>query len=200
MVVPASSVPGRNATPQPMPGAQGQHPGGNQAGPNQPGRPVQQSFNFQQAQQMKMDQAAAQSQAQIRAHSQAKQMQGQPGGLGGPGAVSQSPGMNTLNTPVRRTPVEGQPMGQVGGPFGQTLDPRFNQNAQRPQMPMGANVDREQILQQILASVPNEKRQQLMSLPVNRLNEVIGNWQAGRPLGQQMPGRPQPQQQGGQLD
>ncbi|EMR66157.1 hypothetical protein UCREL1_6848 [Eutypa lata UCREL1] len=128
-------------------------------------------------------------------------MQGQPGGLnGGPGPVSQSPGMNTLNAPVRRTPVsagvEGQPpMGQANGPFAQTLDPRFNQGNQRPQMGMNANMDRQQILQQIIAQVPVEKRQQLMSLSPERLNEVIMNWQAtqaSRTPGQ-MAGRPQPQ-------
>ncbi|RYP69411.1 hypothetical protein DL770_008248 [Monosporascus sp. CRB-9-2] len=214
MVVPASSGPGRNATPQPMAGGQVQNPGNNQAGPGQPGRPHpgQQPFNLQQAQQMKMDQAAQQSQAQIRAQAQAKQMQGQPGGFnGGPGPVSQSPGMNTLNAPVRRTPVsagqvESQShMGQVSAPFGQMLDPRFNQGYPRPQMGVNGNIDRQQILQHILASVPAEKRQQLMSLAPEKLNEMITNWQAAQAAHQagrapaQMTGRAQPPQQPGQL-
>ncbi|RYP13218.1 hypothetical protein DL765_006990 [Monosporascus sp. GIB2] len=48
----------------------------------------------------------------------------------------------------------------------------------RPQMGMNGNIDRQQILQQILASVSAEKRQQLMALAPEKLNEMITNWQA----------------------
>ncbi|OTB11938.1 hypothetical protein K445DRAFT_26193 [Daldinia sp. EC12] len=200
MVVPASNGPGRNATPQPMGGMQGPNPG-NHPGPNQPGIPNQmpQHFNHPQAQQLKMDQRAAQSQAQIRAQAQAKQMQGQPGGLNG-GAISQSPGMNTLNTPVRRTPVmgqsEGQPqMGQPNGPFGQGMDPRFNQGNQRPQM--GGNPMNNHIITTILGQMAPEQRNMFMSLPPEKRNEMLMKWSANsaaRSAGMgQAPGRGQPQ-------
>ncbi|KAI1643828.1 uncharacterized protein F4817DRAFT_234532 [Daldinia loculata] len=200
MVVPASNGPGRNATPQPMGGMQGPNPG-NHPGPNQPGIPNQmpQQFNLPQAQQLKMDQRAAQSQAQIRAQAQAKQMQGQPGGLNG-GAISQSPGMNTLNTPVRRTPVMGQPegqqqMGQPNGPFGQGLDPRFNQGNQRPQM--GGNpMNNQHILNSVLAQMAPDQRNTFMSLPPEKRSEVLMKWtanSAARAGMGQAPGRSQPQ-------
>ncbi|KAI1409548.1 hypothetical protein F5Y13DRAFT_182031 [Hypoxylon sp. FL1857] len=202
MVVPASSGPGRNATPQPMGGVQGpnpgNHPGQNQAGiPNQ----LQQQFNLPQAQQLKMDQRAAQSQAQIRAQAQAKQMQGQPGGLNGPGAMSHSPGLNTLNTPVRRTPVsmgqgEGQPqMGQPNGPFGQGLDPRFNQGNQRPQM--GGNPNNNaQIINAVLSQMAPEQRNAFMTLPPEKRNEMFMKWSANQAAraATQMAGRGQPPQ------
>ncbi|KAI1456752.1 hypothetical protein F4805DRAFT_219387 [Annulohypoxylon moriforme] len=199
MVVPASNGPGRNATPQPMGGVQGPNPG-NHPGPNQPGIPnqLQQQFNLPQAQQLKMDQRAAQSQAQIRAQAQAKQMQGQPGGLNGPGPISQSPGMNTLNTPVRRTPIgmgqgEGQPqMGQPNGPFGQGMDPRFNQGNQRP--PMGTNPNNStQIINNIISSMSPEQRQLFMSMPPEKRNEVLMKWTSVS-RANQMAGRGQPPQ------
>ncbi|KAI0554192.1 hypothetical protein F4679DRAFT_349304 [Xylaria curta] len=194
MVVPASNGAGRNATPQPI---------GSMLGPNQgagqPGLPHQlpQQFNHQPAQQLKMDQRAAQTQAQIRAQAQAKQMQGQPGGLNGPGAASQSPAMNTLNAPVRRTPVgvgqtEGHPqMGQGNVPFGQ-MDPRFNQAGQRTPMGPNANMNRSQVLHSILAQMPPETRAQVMSQPQEKAAEMILRWNASR-AGAPMAGRPQPQ-------
>lgn len=199
MVVPASSGPGRNATPQPMGGVPGPNPG-NHPQPNQPGMPhgLQQQFNHPQAQQLKMDQRAAQSQAQIRAQAQAKQMQGQPGGLSGPGGMSQSPGMNTLNTPVRRTPVgmgqgEGQPqMGQPNGPFGQVLDPRFNQGNPRPQMG-GTPSNNNQFIHAILARMPHEQRGAFMQLPQEKKNEMLVKWTANARASAQIPGRGQPQ-------
>ncbi|KAH9883897.1 hypothetical protein F4778DRAFT_800612 [Xylariomycetidae sp. FL2044] len=199
MVVPASNGPGRNATPQPM-GA-GQNPNG---GPSQQGIPHQmgKQFNLPQAQQLKMDQIAANTQAQIRAQAQAKQMQGQPGGINGAGAVSQSPAMNTLNTPMRRTPVgggqvEGQAQtGQAIGPMGQSFDPRFNQVNQRPPMGVNASINRTQVLNTILASMPPETRSQFMGLPADKMPDLLMQYQAqlqaARSSGQ-MPGHPQTQ-------
>ncbi|KAI1393224.1 uncharacterized protein F4822DRAFT_4654 [Hypoxylon trugodes] len=196
MVVPASSGPGRNATPQPMGGVQihnpGNNPGINQAGiPNQ----LQPQFTLPQAQQLKMDQRAAQSQAQIRAQAQAKQIQGQPGGINVPGHMSQSPGMNTLNTPVRRTPVgmgqgEGQPqMGQPNGPFAQGMDPRFNQGNQRLQ---NSNLDPRVLA--MLGRLPPEQRGQFFALPPDKRGEMIKQWTSQTPAGAtgQIPGRGQP--------
>lgn len=179
MVVPASGGPGRNPTPQPNP-----------QGLNQPmqQRPPhmqqQQQFNMQQAQQLKMDQAAQQSQAQIRAQAQAKQMQGQPGGLSGPIGVSQSPGMNTLNAPVPRPPVamgQERPQPQMNpgnGPFGQNLDPRFNQN-QRPQMGNNMNGNhnadaaRNQMLRNVMASMGPEQQAALRNMPPAEVNKFL---------------------------
>ncbi|KAK6850293.1 hypothetical protein PG995_014126 [Apiospora arundinis] len=199
MVVPASIGPGRNATPQPMGGAQGQNQGNNQQVPNHNGRPphMQQQFNMQQAQQLKMDQAAAQSQAQIRAQAQAKaQMQGQPGGLSGPGGVSQSPAMTALNAPVGpNPPVAGMrpnnqqsPMNQQGNAaFGQGLDPRFN-GQQRPQMNPAI---RQQMLNAMLQQMPPQMREGFQQQPVERVNEMLAKWSASR--GGQAAGRQQPQ-------
>ncbi|KAI0914365.1 hypothetical protein F4823DRAFT_351341 [Ustulina deusta] len=198
MVVPASNGAGRNATPQPI----GSLPGPNQ-GAGQPAMPhqMQQPFNPHQPaqQQLKMDQRAAQTQAQIRAQAQAKQMQGQPGGLNGPGGASQSPAMNTLNAPVRRTPMgigqtDGHPqIGQGNVPFGQQMmDPRFNQTGQRTPMGPNGNMNRNQMLHSILAQMPPETRQQIMNLPQEKVPETILRWNASRGGGQ-MPGRPQPQ-------
>ncbi|KAJ3559822.1 hypothetical protein NPX13_g9481 [Xylaria arbuscula] len=196
MVVPASNSAGRNATPQPM----GSLPGPNQ-GAGQPTFQHQMQPQFgghQPTQQLKMDQRAAQTQAQIRAQAQAKQMQGQPGGLNGPGGVSQSPAMNTLNAPVRRTPMgmgqtEGHPqIGQGNLVLGQQMmDPRFNQPG--PRTPMGPNGDgsKNRMLHQILSQMPPDLRQQVMSMPQDKMPEVIMRWHASR--GGQMAGRLQPQ-------
>jgi hypothetical protein len=203
MVVPASSVAGRNATPQPL----GPSPGPNQ-GAGQAAMPHQlqhQQFNQPQPipQQIKMDQRvadqrAAETQAQIRAQAQANKMQGQPGGLNGPGAVSQSPAMNTLNAPVRRPPMVGAqadghpPMGQGNVPFGQPMmDPRFNQMAQRAPVGPNANINRNQMLS-LIQQMPPETQQQIIGLPPDKVPEMLMKLNASR-RGVQMPGQPQPQ-------
>jgi len=204
MVVPASSVAGRNAASQTL----GPSPGPNQ-GAGQSAMPHQlqhQQFNQPQPvpQQIKLeqraaDQKAAKSQAEIRAQAQAKLMQGQPGGLNGPGAVSQSPAMNTLNAPVRRPPMVGAqadghpPMGQGNVPFGQPMmDPRFNQMGQRPPVGPNANINRTQMLNNLIQQMPPETQQHILSLPPDKVPEMIMKWNANR-RGVQMPGQPQPQ-------
>ncbi|KAI1169971.1 hypothetical protein F4777DRAFT_150271 [Nemania sp. FL0916] len=183
MVVPASTVAGRNATPQPL----GSLPGPNQGG-GQPSLQHQlpQQFGHQPAQQLEMDQRAAETQNQVRAHSQAKQMQGQPGGLSRPGGTSQSPAMNTLNAPVRRSPMDvGQPeghpqLGQGNMPFGQQMmNPRFNQASQRPPMMANGNM-KNQMLHSILEQMPSDTRQSIMSLPPDKIPEMIMKWNATR--------------------
>lgn len=186
MVVPASSGPARNATPQPNGNAQGpqQQPIPNQPGPNQTPRPPQaqhQQFNLQQAQQLKMEQAHAQQQAQLRGQQQARQLQGQPNGLGPAIPASQSPGMNTLNAPMRRQPsAMGGPEAQAGpqpnGAFANPLDPRFNMGNQRP-MSIGGNPLNNQMFHNMLASMPPEQRQQLNGLPPEKLSEIFAKWQ-----------------------
>ncbi|KAI0201497.1 hypothetical protein F4808DRAFT_127937 [Astrocystis sublimbata] len=206
MVVPASNGAGRNATPQPM----GSMPGSNQ-GAGQPNMPhhLQQQFNHQPNQQLKLDQRAAdqraaQSQAQIRAQAQSKQlvMNGQQNGLNGQGAASQSPAMNTLNAPVRRTPIgigqmEGFPqMGQGNAPFG-GMDPRFSQPGQ--QTPMGPNgaMNRNQFFQSVLAQMPEQIRAQVLQQPAEKIPEMILKWNANR--GASTPMGPRPQLPNGQL-
>lgn len=187
MVVPASNGAVRNATPQPMGALPGPSPG-----TNQPAVP------HQLPQQFTMDQRAAQTQSQIRAQAQAKQMQGQPGGLNGPGGVSQSPGLNTLNAPVNRPPngvgpTENRPqMGQGTVPFGQQqmMDPRFHQlGQQRAAMTPNAGMQRNQtMLNNLIAQMPAETRQQMMALPPDKLAEMALKWNNSR-----MGGRPQSQ-------
>ncbi|KAH7188320.1 uncharacterized protein B0J16DRAFT_317989 [Fusarium flagelliforme] len=167
IVVPANPVQNRNPTPQPT----GQN-GANQPGPNQGPRPPQQQGQQQQPhqnmnlQQMKMNQAAQQSQAQLQAQ-QMKQMQNQTG-MGGNMQPSQSPGMNTLNTPVSRPGNMNQAAGQGGVQFG---DQRFNQGAQRPN---------NQTFQNMLASLPQEQRAMVSGLTPDKLNEVMQRWQSKR--------------------
>ncbi|KAK1489848.1 hypothetical protein CCUS01_14574 [Colletotrichum cuscutae] len=183
MVVPASNGPARNATPQPIAGGQGQGMP-NQPGQNQTPRPnqAQQQLSMQQAQQLKIEQQQSQHAAQMRAQQQARQLQGQPNGLGG-APPSQSPGMNTLNTPMRRppsamNPMEGQNGQQANGPFAGTLDPRFNQGNQRP---MGAagnmNMTNTPLFHSMMASMNPEQRQAVHGLPPDKLNEVMQKWQ-----------------------
>ncbi|KZL82779.1 c2h2 type zinc finger domain protein [Colletotrichum incanum] len=183
MVVPASNGPARNATPQPIAGAQGQGMP-NQAGPNQTPRPnqAQQQLSMQQAQQLKMEQQQSQQAAQMRAQQQARQLQGQPNGLGG-APPSQSPGMNTLNTPMRRppsamNPMDGQGGAQANGPFAGTLDPRFNQGNQRPMPTAGnMNMNNNPIFHNMMASMNPEQRQAVHGLPPDKLHEVMTKWQ-----------------------
>lgn len=190
MVVPASSGASHNTV------AMGSRPGPNQ-GSGQPTLPHQlpQQFNHPPNQQLQMDQKAAQSQAQIRAQAHSKQMQGQPGGLNGPGGTSQSPAMNTLNAPVRRPPMmnmDGHPqMGQVNIPFGQQVpNPQFGQTGQRT--PMGPNVAvNKSVLSSIVAQMPPEVRQQIMSLPPDKMPEMIMKWHTAR-SNNQLGNRPQP--------
>ncbi|KAH7252415.1 hypothetical protein BKA59DRAFT_160333 [Fusarium tricinctum] len=163
MVVPATAQ-NRNPTPQPM----GQN--ASQQGPNQGPRPPQQQQPQQNMnlQQMKMNQAAQQSQAQLQAQQQMKQMQNQ-AGMGGNMQPSQSPAMNTLNTPVSRPANNmNQAPGQGNVQFG---DQRFNQGAQRPN---------NQTFQNMLASLPQEQRAIVSGLTPDKLNEVMQRWQTKR--------------------
>ncbi|KXX74351.1 hypothetical protein MMYC01_209819 [Madurella mycetomatis] len=133
MVVPASTAPGRNATPGAMTSVPPQPTLGGQQGPNQTPRPpqMQQPFGIPQS---KMDPAAVQAQAQSRAQAVGRTMQGQPSGIAVSAAASQSPAMNTINAPMRQTPLPmGQANGQAMNQAGQTLNPQFNhQNNTRP--------------------------------------------------------------------
>ncbi|KAK6193064.1 hypothetical protein LQW54_012849, partial [Pestalotiopsis sp. IQ-011] len=192
MVVPASAA-GRNATPQPVGGAPAPSQAGGQQGTAQAGRSQQPSLNMQQNQQLQMDQAAAKTQAQIRAQAQAKQMQGQPGGLGGPGAISQSPAMNTLNAPVQRPPVAmGQQMGQG--------NPNLGPNQVNPRPPPGpANNNRNNLLALMMRNLGPDQQQTLRMLPPEKQNEVLVKWLSSRNQQQQMAGQPQAQAQLGQF-
>ncbi|KAJ6446668.1 PHD finger domain-containingprotein [Purpureocillium lavendulum] len=200
MVVPASGAGARNPTPQPGNQAMAGQPGQNQTprqAPQQPQQHMQQQQQQQQQQQgaslqqMKMNQAQ-QSQAQLQMK---QQMQGQNGMMGGVGP-SQSPAMNTLNTPVTRPPGGGmgQGMGQGGMQFG---DQRFNQGIQRPN---------NQAFQTMLSSMTPDQRQALHGLPPEKLGEVMRRWQSTRQeqmamnAGQMNPQNRPPNQFGGQMN
>ena len=141
VVVPASTGPGRNATPGPMGGLP---PQGLQPGPNQMPRPTQmhQAFGLQ-PQNVKLENSMTQQQlqqAQAQARAMANHsMPSQPGALSGLPATSQSPGMNALNAPLRQPPVTmsqagGQPVNPGNPQVGAKLNPHFNhQNNTRPQ-------------------------------------------------------------------
>ncbi|KAH7329369.1 hypothetical protein B0I35DRAFT_404605 [Stachybotrys elegans] len=182
MVVPASNANVRNPTPQPM-----NQNMPNQQGPNQPPRqpqqqpqqPSQQQAQAQQQQnqnmklqQMKAGQSGQQPQAQMQAmQAQLKQMPGQQAGAGVP--ISQSPAMETLNTPISRPPGNVNAMGNQGMvqgavPFG---DQRFNQGIQRPHNPAFQNM---------LANMTQEQRASISGLAPDRLNDVMKRWQDGR--------------------
>jgi hypothetical protein len=179
MVVPANTAQNRNPTPQPGQNA------ANQQGPRPPQQQQpHQNMNIQQ--QMKINQAQ-QTQAQLQAQ-QMKQMQNQQG-MGGNMQTSQSPGMNTLNTPVSRP---GNNMNQAAGQGGvQFGDQRFNQGAQRPNS---------QAFHHMLAALPQEQRAIVSGLSPDKLNEVMQRWQnkrqeqmgpnGGQNTPGQMPNRP----------
>lgn len=179
LVVPASSGPGRNATPQPLTGMQSQNmfsQGQNQT----PQQQMPNGFNLQQQQQIKQQMAASHAQAQLRA-AQAKGLQGQPGGLSGPMPASQSPAMDNLNAPVRQPPVAmgqmGSNQGQPGNPqFGQGLDPRFNQPGGPGQMPGNPNMPQDPAIRAMLAQLDPEQRQKFRQLPADKLNELFSKW------------------------
>ncbi len=191
-VVPASGQPGRNTTPQPLGGMQVQNRPNAPQGAGQGQRPQQMQSGFQQ---MKMDPAAAAAAtsqaAQMRNQAAAvkQQLQGQPGGLGGPMPPSQSPAMNTLNTPVSRQPIamgqmDAQQVAQNASQFGH-LDPRFNQHP----VSMGVNSQ----LQLVMNAMGPEQRARFEGLPPDKLNELMSKWQAtsARPgAAAQMLGRP----------
>ncbi|KJK77384.1 hypothetical protein H634G_07123 [Metarhizium anisopliae BRIP 53293] len=174
MVVPASSGGAQHATPQPgnqnMPGAQGQNQTPRQG---QQQQTPQGSVNLQQ---MKMNQAAQQSQNQLQMKMQ--QQQNPQNGMTGGMPPSQSPAMNTLNTPVSRppggmNPMGGQGMGQGNVAFG---DQRFNQGTQRPN---------NQAFNNMLANMSPEQRQAIQGFPPDKLNEFLRQWQSQRQ--EQMP-------------
>ncbi|KHN99640.1 uncharacterized protein MAM_02493 [Metarhizium album ARSEF 1941] len=170
MVVPASSGGAQHATPQPgnpnMPGAQGQNQAPRQG---QQQQPPQGGVSLQQ---MKMNQAVQQSQNQLQ-QMKMQQQQNQQNGMAGGMPPSQSPAMNTLNTPVSRppggmNPMSGQGIGQGNVPFG---DQRFNQGTQRPN---------NQAFNNMLANMSPEQRQALQGLPHDKLNEILRKWQSQR--------------------
>ncbi|KAG8161413.1 hypothetical protein KVR01_008400 [Diaporthe batatas] len=195
LVVPASSGPGRNATPQPLTGMQSQNMFSQ--GQNQTPQPqMPNGFTLQQ-QQMKQQMAASHAQAQMRAAAQAKGLQGQPGGLSGPMPASQSPAMDNLNAPVRQPPVAmgqmGSNQGQPGNPqFGQGLDPRFNQPGGPGQMTGNPNMPQDPAIRQMLSQLDPEQRQKFRQLPPEKLNELFSKWKRTGMLrpGQMQPGAP----------
>lgn len=214
LVVPASSGPGRNNTPQPPMG--GMHPQNMFGqGPGQQQRPQMPNGLDLQQQAMLKQQMAASAQAQ-RAN-----LQGQPGGLSGPMPVSQTPAMETLNAPVQRPPVA---LGQMGGPpgmqgnpsFGPGLDARFNQQGSQGPMNGLANFS-DPMMRAMLAQLTPDQQTRFRSMPPEKLNELFTKWKAspqaraaamqgGRPGQQpmnpvnqqnQMGGMPTPQPNGG---
>lgn len=205
LVVPASSGPGRNNTPQPPMG--GMHPQNMFGqGPGQQQRPHMPNGLDLQQQALLKQQLAASAQAQRQS------LQGQPGGLSGPMPVSQTPAMENLNAPVQRPPVA---LGQMGGPqgmqgnqsFGPGLDARFNQPG--PQGPMNglANFS-DPMMRAMLAQLTPDQQARFRSMPPDKLNELFTKWKAspqaraaamqmGRPGQQPMNAGNQPNQMGG---
>jgi hypothetical protein len=184
VVVPATPGGNRNPTPQPLNQGMANQQAQNQAGrgpqQNQP-QPGQQGQQTPQQnmkmQQMKMNQATQQSPAQIQAQVQAmKSMQGAPqGNMAGNGGAppSQSPAMDTLNTPSGRPQANmnqmmGHNMAPGGMPFG---DQRFNQGIQRPNS---------LAFQQMLANMTAEQRAAVVGMPPEKLNEIMKRWQTLR--------------------
>lgn len=214
LVVPASSGPGRNNTPQPPMG--GMHPQNMFGqGPGQQQRPQMPNGLDLQQQAMLKQQIAASAQAQRAS------LQGQPGGLSGPMPVSQTPAMENLNAPVQRPPVA---LGQMGGPpgmqgnpsFGPGLDARFNQQGSQGPMNGLANFS-DPMMRAMLAQLTPDQQTRFRSMPPEKLNELFTKWKAspqaraaamqgGRPGQQpmnpanqqnQMGGMPTPQPNGG---
>ncbi|TVY39160.1 hypothetical protein LOCC1_G005571 [Lachnellula occidentalis] len=204
VVVPANNP--RNPTPQPGPG---------QPMPN-PNRSSQQqhmmNVHLQQQQQQRMHAVQQQTQARLNAQSKAQMgLQGQPGGMGnGPMPPQQSPAMPTLNTPLRTPSQMGHaeaPHPQPNPPFGQPLDPRFAN--QRPAGP-GNAMNTAGLNPAMFAGMTQQQQQEIVSLPPDKLNEVMNKWneqrqinaanmQAGRPPipmqgNQSRPGQQVPQQ------
>ncbi|KAL2201547.1 hypothetical protein P885DRAFT_26459 [Corynascus similis CBS 632.67] len=199
-VVPASSAPGRNATPAAMAGMPPQARPGNQQGPNQTPRPPQvQSFGMP-------DPSAAQVQAQQGVRAVAgRGMPGQPGTMAAPAAptqASQSPGMNTLNAPMRQPPIpmgqgNGHPVNQANPPMAATLNPQFNhQNNTRPQSLQG-NMNNPAAM---AGAMPNLGPDGAMRNFYAQLQDRAGNsaFQGPKPgLMPGMPGTSQPGPMGG---
>ena len=177
MVVPASTAPGRNATPGAMAGQPPQPNAGNQQGPNQTARPpqVQQPFGMPQ---VKMDPAAAQAQGQPGARPAGRTMQGQPGTVATSNAPSQpsmSPALNALNTPMRQPPV---PMGQGNGqpPMGATLNPQFShQNNARPPSLQG-NMNNQGMAGMVQNLTPEARAALASGADNGAMRELILKW------------------------
>lgn len=168
VVVPASSGPGHNATSQ-APIGNMQHQNMFSQGPGQPPRQQgQNGFDMQQ------QQAMLKRQAQMHQARQAN-LQGQPGGLGGPMPGSQAPAMNALNAPGPPPVAMGQMPGAQGPPgnpgFGPGLDPRFNQ----PGQPGSTSAAQ---LEGLLAAMPPEQRQKFQNLPPAQINGILQKFAA----------------------
>lgn len=170
LVVPASSGPGRNNTPQPPLGGGmhnqnmfGQGPPGQQQRPQMPN-----GLDLQQQAMLKQQMA------------QRASLQGQPGGLSGPMSVSQSPAMENLNAPVQRPPIA---LGQLGGPpgmqgnasFGPGLDARFNQQGPQGHMNGLANLQ-DPMMRAMLAQLTPEQQTRFRGMAPDRLNDLFTKW------------------------
>lgn len=197
MVVPASSGPGHIATSQP-PLSGGQPQNMFPQTPNQTPRPqMPNGFDMQQHALIKQQlaQSQAQSQAQqLQARQAAANLQGQPGGLGGPMPASQTPAMNTLNAPVGQPPVAmGQMPGAQGAPgnalFG--LDARFNQAGPQGSMPGVPNYA-DPLLKMMLNSLAPEIQTRLKRMPKQQLEETFTKWKISQGFMPGPPGQPQP--------
>jgi hypothetical protein len=214
VVVPANGAQ-RNPTPQPGPGQQ-------VVNPNNRTARQQHMLNVQQMQQQRshaaqQQQQQQQNQARLNSQSKAQQigLQGQPGGMGnGPMPPQQSPAMPTLNTPLRTPSQMGHaepPQANPNPAFGQPLDPRFATGNQRPAGP-GNAMNTAGLNPAMFAGMTQQQQQDIVSLPPDKLNEVMNKWneqrtqmnaanmQAGRPPGQMQgnnqarPGQQVPQQ------
>ncbi|TVY35968.1 hypothetical protein LSUB1_G007338 [Lachnellula subtilissima] len=205
VVVPANGAQ-RNSTPQ---------PGQPMPNPNNRTSQQQHMMNVHQMQQQQRLHAVQQQQNQARLNAQSKAgqmgLQGQPGGMGnGPMPPQQSPAMPTLNTPLRTPSQMGHaepPHPQPNPPFGQPLDPRFAN--QRPGGP-GNAMNTAGLNPAMFAGMSQQQQQEIVSLPPDKLNDVMNKWneqrqinaanmQAGRPPvpmqgNQSRPGQQLPQQ------
>lgn len=197
MVVPASSGPGHTATSQPpLSGPQNMFPQTPNQTPRPPGMPNGYDLQQQQQQALLKQHLAHQQAAQMQARQQQANLQGQPGGLGGPMPTSQTPAMNNLNAPVGQPPIA---MGQMGGapgapgnpPIGPGMDARFNQMGQQGPMAGGIN-NQDPMLKAMLTSLSGDLRARLQIMPKQQVEEFFMKWKQGQGLAPGRPGHPQP--------
>ncbi|CAG8950661.1 hypothetical protein HYFRA_00002871 [Hymenoscyphus fraxineus] len=208
VVVPATNGQ-RNATPQPgvMAGqVMGMNPQG-MVNPNQRTQQQQQQLNLnaQQLQQQQRLHAAQQQQQQNQAVRKQMELQGQRDMMGnGPMPPQQSPGLSNLTAPMRTPSQRSHSDVPQPNPAPQFGNPQFNQGTPQQRMTGDPRMNHPMI-----QGMNAEQRQKVLSLPPDKLNELLTKWtdqramnangvrppQMGNQGNGAMPGQPMPGQQ-----
>lgn len=117
----------------------------------------------------------------LQAQAQAKGMQGQPAGYGGPLPTPQSPAMSTLNTPIQPPGMMMAQPNRPQMPLGPGAGFRLHQE-DIPSPQAGGTADRSNLLAAMMRTLPPATLQNFRLMPPERQNEYLDRLITSRQL------------------